>query len=320
MSNSYESWSKNELIEYIGQLNNQIDDFLKREDHQFFVQFKWAGNLGQWYWYIKDNRVLFNNKKVETLGYDPNVVGEIGFEFFTNKIHPDDYERVMDNMRDHMYGRTEAYEVEYRIQHKEGYYIWFYDSGTVTKRNDSGQPILLQGVVFDITESKKMEEQLRYLSERDSLTNVFNRRTMYKKIEQLIHTHVNYKEPFSMIMFDIDHFKLVNDQFGHLVGDDVLRKLTELVIEDKRSNDIVCRYGGEEFFLLLPDTDLEGGIKVAKRLHKMIKRLTIPKVGNITVSIGVVEHQIDESIDQVVKRVDDLMYEAKQAGRDTIKF
>ena len=123
-----------------------------------------------------------------------------------------------------------------------------------------------------------------------------------------------------MIMFDIDHFKLVNDQFGHLVGDDVLRKLTELVIEDKRSNDIVCRYGGEEFFLLLPDTDLEGAVKVAKRLHKIIKRLTIPKVGNITVSIGVVEHQMDESIDQVVKRVDDLMYEAKQAGRDTIKF
>jgi len=317
--NKYESWSKNDLIEHIEHLNQRLDDLLKKENNKFFVEFPWAGNLGQWYWYIKENKVIFNDRKVLALGYDPKDVGQVGFEFFTDKIHANDYERVMENMRNHMYGLSPAYEVEYRIKHKKGHYVWYYDRGTVTKRSDDGKPLLLQGIVFDITESKKIEEKLRYLSERDSLTNVYNRRTMYMKLEEMIEVHNNYDQSFSLIMFDIDHFKKVNDQFGHLVGDDVLRRLTELIINDKRTDDIVCRYGGEEFFLLLPDTNLQGAIIVAKRLHKIIQKMFIPKVDSITVSMGLIEHNKGESIDRAIKRVDDLMYLAKSSGRNTIK-
>jgi len=222
-------------------------------------------------------------------------------------------------MRKHLSGQTDAYEVEYRIKHKEGHYIWYYDRGVVTKRDDLGKPVFLQGIVFDISESKKIEERLVYLAERDGLTSVYNRRAMFNYIEKLIHTHQNYDQSFSLIMFDIDHFKSVNDTYGHLVGDDVLRQLTQLIGEDKRKNDILCRYGGEEFFLILPDTDFKGALDLAKRLQKLIRQMTLPRVGSITVSIGVVEHKKTEHIDEVVKRVDDLVYEAKEAGRNTIK-
>jgi len=319
VNGNYKDWSKEELIDHVRDLESKLDDVLLNNDNANFVQFEWAGNLGQWHWYVKENKVIFNDKKVEAIGYDPKKVGDPGFKFFTEKLHPDDYDRVMENMRNHLAGKSEAYEVEYRIKHKDGHYLWYYDRGSVIKRSDEGKPLLLQGIVFDISESKKIEEKLRYLSERDPLTNVYNRRTMFNILEDLI-KKANKEDTFSLVMFDIDHFKKVNDQYGHLVGDDVLKKMVELVIEEKRSDDVVCRYGGEEFFLLLPKTRENDAIKVAKRIHEKIKTMDIPKVGHITVSMGVVTYQENETIDEVVKRADDLMYEAKEAGRDNVKY
>jgi len=319
MDHRYESWTKDQLIKHILELDALKED-LNKHNETFLVEFPWAGNLGQWQWFYDTNKVIFNDKKVAQLGYNPAVVGEVGFEFFTEKLHPDDYEHVMQNMRDHLANITPAYEVEYRILHKDGHYLWYYDRGTVTKRDKDGKPLLLQGIVFDITESKKVVEQLRFLSERDPLTNVYNRRSFFIKLDDVIkEQHIN-ETPFSLIMFDIDHFKKINDTYGHLIGDDTLRRLTSLINEDKRSNDLVYRYGGEEFFILLKNTELKGAVQLAKRLHKLISDLKIPKVGHITVSMGVVEYGKDESVDDVIKRVDDLMYDAKEAGRNQIKY
>ncbi len=119
MSKNYEAWTKDELITYIVELEARME----HQEDDFFVEFPWAGNLGQWYWNYKNNIVTFNDKKTLQLGYDPAVVGNVGFEFFTSKLHPKDYDRVMDNMRKHLLGETDAYEVEYRIQHKDGHYL-----------------------------------------------------------------------------------------------------------------------------------------------------------------------------------------------------
>ncbi|MFA7378164.1 MAG: PAS domain-containing protein [Bacilli bacterium] len=98
---------------------------------------------------------MFNEKKTLSLGYNPKKIGEIGFEFFTNKLHPDDYERVMENMRNHLQGKTLAYEVEYRIRHKGGHYIWYYDRGTVVRRDEDGKPLIVAGTHIDITSQKE---------------------------------------------------------------------------------------------------------------------------------------------------------------------
>lgn len=320
MKKVYDKWSKDELTSYIVKLESDLEKNLDKENEEFLIEFPWAGNLGQWHWNYEKNKVIFNDKKVAQLGYDPNLIGDIGFQFFTNKIHPDDYERVMQNMRDHLTGKTNAYEVEYRIQHKDGHYIWYYDRGTVTKRDKDHKPLMIQGIVFDISESKKVEERLRFLSERDELTNVFNRRAFFDNIDNYIKDKQLRDQPFSLIMFDIDRFKNINDTYGHLVGDDVLKRLTQLIIEDKRYNDQIYRYGGEEFFILLPNTRLDGAIKLAQRLHNLIKNFKIPKVDHITVSMGVVEFKEKETIDDLIKRLDDLLYEAKEAGRDQIKY
>ncbi len=319
MKNSYEELTKSQLIKRIQQLENK-NEFSENENSAYNVDFPWAGNLGQWIWYYDRNIVHFNDKKVSQLGYDPQVIGEVSFQFFTDKLHPDDYESVMQNMRDHLMSKTSAYEVEYRILHKDGHYLWYYDRGVITKRDNDGKPLILQGIVFDISESKKVEEKLRWFSERDELTNIYNRRSFFNHVDDYIkETHTN-NNPFSLIMFDADNFKNINDTHGHLVGDDTLKRLTKLIVDDKRSSDLIYRYGGEEFFILLPKTPLDGAIKLAKRLHKLIQELKIPKVGLITVSMGVVEYQISETVDDLIKRVDDFMYQAKEAGKNTIKY
>lgn len=196
MKKDFKEWTKEDLIEEVESLQEE----LRVLQEQFLVEFPWAGNLGQWYWDYENNDVSFNEKKVKELGYDPKKLGKIGFEFFTEKLHPEDYERTMDNMRAHLKGDTEAYEVEYRIQHKDGYYLWFYDRGSVTKRTTDGKPMIVQGIVFDVTESKNIEEQLIELSEKDELSGFYNRRMLFKRLEQLVAEHKRQGNTFSLIM------------------------------------------------------------------------------------------------------------------------
>lgn len=323
MSDNYDAWSREQLVDYLKQVesyNEELKHSLATSNNLFLNEFKWAGNLGQWFWYYKQNKVLFNEKKTLSVGYNPEEIGEVGFEFFTNKIHPDDYERVMDNMRSHLQGKTPAYEVEYRIRHKEGHYIWYYDRGTVVQRDENGFPLVLHGIVFDITETKKVEERLQYLAEHDALTGIYNRRMLFTHLNKHVDCKHKNKTPFSLVMIDVDRFKLVNDKYGHLVGDDTLVRLTKLITADKRAKDDLYRYGGEEFFLLLPNTDLRGAVELAQRVHQAVREEPFPIIKHLTISMGVVEYKEKETIDDVIKRVDDLLYEAKHAGRNTIKY
>lgn len=153
--------SKQELIEKIENLEKQLRRSNEELAYHEQAHFEWSGNLGKWQWNVKENKVQFNIKKVQALGYNlQDIPGEIGFEFFTSKIHPDDYEMVMQNMRDHLYGVSGAYECEYRIQGKDGEWKWFYDRGIIIKRDAENRPVELVGIVFDISEQKKTQLEL----------------------------------------------------------------------------------------------------------------------------------------------------------------
>ncbi|HCE56740.1 MAG TPA: hypothetical protein DER09_02815 [Prolixibacteraceae bacterium] len=153
--------SKQELIERIMDLETQLRRSNEELAYHEQAHFEWSGNLGKWQWNVKENKVQFNVKKVQALGYNlQDIPGEIGFEFFTSKIHPDDYEMVMQNMRDHLYGVSGAYECEYRIQGKDGEWKWFYDRGIIIKRDAENRPVELVGIVFDISEQKKTQLEL----------------------------------------------------------------------------------------------------------------------------------------------------------------
>lgn len=164
-------------------------------------------------------------------------------------------------------------------------------------------------------------ERIQDLASRDALTGVFNRRYLFEVLSREINRQRRADGPFSVCIMDIDYFKQVNDQHGHLAGDDVLRRVAESVMDGLRNIDCFGRYGGEEFLLILPQTPLPGARIKAERVRREIEKLQFPNIGDdfrITVSIGVAEHWPDEEPDNTINRADSALYEAKSRGRNRI--
>ena len=181
------------------------------------------------------------------------------------------------------------------------------------------QPVLL-AVAFDISQRKEVEERLRYLATTDELTGMWNRRRFTQAIRNELKRAHRYQQIFSLLMLDIDHFKKINDTYGHAAGDEVLRHFARLIWQSMRQVDMPGRFGGEEFAIILPHTDLDGAYVTAERLRKHIEKT--PAVYNkieipFSVSIGVVTYQDDiKNEDELFKMVDDALYEAKNKGRN----
>lgn len=142
------------------------------------------------------------------------------------KIHPDDYENTMNQMRLNMEGKNPIYVCEYRIQTKNGSYKWFYDRGKITQRDEKGNPIFAAGIVFDVTDKKEQEilllsekNQWETKSKTDALTGLYNRRAIMDVLNKYQDAYSESEIPFSIAIFDIDLFKHVNDEKGHVVGD-----------------------------------------------------------------------------------------------------
>lgn len=172
-------------------------------------------------------------------------------------------------------------------------------------------------VHHDITERKRFEERLREMSERDPLTNVFNRRHLYSILEIESERARRYGTELSVVMFDIDHFKMVNDMHGHLAGDRVLVRIAEIVQEELRNVDMLARYGGEEFLIVAPGIGRQRAGVLAERLRMLIAAADFGPVPQITCSFGVYEFDGD-GIDSIFRHVDDLLYKAKQQGRNCV--
>ena len=173
---------------------------------------------------------------------------------------------------------------------------------------------------YEIKEREKVEEKLRLLSTTDELTGAYNRRAFNEYLGANIDRAMRYNEHLSMFLLDIDNFKKINDTYGHDVGDLVLKALVRVVRESVRQQDIVARWGGEEFTILLPQTGKDAALQLAERLRKKIAVNDFPKVGRITVSIGLAELQVDDTSDALVKRADLALYQAKDSGRNIVKY
>ena len=172
-------------------------------------------------------------------------------------------------------------------------------------------------VIFsDITEQELYKKELEKLSMQDPLTHIGNRRKYQQRIEKEMARACRYKTTFSIIEFDIDHFKQVNDTQGHIVGDKVLREYAQLVSSLLRDVDEVFRIGGEEFIIVAPHTNRDEAHYLAEKLRKAIQNHH--KITDITASFGVTEYRLCEEEDELFKRVDYALYEAKNSGRNKV--
>ncbi len=168
----------------------------------------------------------------------------------------------------------------------------------------------------DITNRIQMEKKLKKLATVDSLTEIYNRYKLDDEINHHIARYERYKEPFSILMFDIDFFKNINDKYGHDVGDRVLKSLSQLVASNIRITDIVGRWGGEEFLVILEKTKKEEAFAIAQKLRRLVEAYLIDEKYHITISIGVAEYEEGESKETLLKKADEALYKAKENGRN----
>ena len=187
-----------------------------------------------------------------------------------------------------------------------------------------GFVLILSIILFFYFKQMRLKEQLQLLSITDSMTKLFNRRYFENTAEHYFESVKRNKTDLSLIMIDVDNFKQVNDNYGHKIGDLVLIELANILLNQSRKSDIVCRFGGEEFIILLPQTNLEGADFMAEKIRKYIEKSTLTldnsKQLKFTISLGVsqVNILVDKNIEDCIKRSDDALYEAKDLGKNRV--
>ena len=177
--------------------------------------------------------------------------------------------------------------------------------------------LLVVYLVINIVKKKKLEEELERLATIDKLTSIFNRYKIDMALNEQIEVAKRYKRPMSIIFFDIDHFKEVNDTYGHKKGDFVLIELAKVINQNIRKSDIFGRWGGEEFLLILPETRIDKAEKLAEKLRKIVENHDFDGL-SITISLGVTELKENDNISSLMGRVDKLLYKAKENGRNQV--
>jgi diguanylate cyclase (GGDEF)-like protein/PAS domain S-box-containing protein len=215
-------------------------------------------------------------------------------------------------------GRSDRYRLEKRFVTPGGEPVWV-DLAVSVIRDGSGRPLHLVGVANEIGERKRIQQELEYRANFDPLTGLLNRLPFEQLLEQEQYRLDRYGSPASLVMFDVDHFKAINDRCGHQTGDAVLRELATVAKPRLRDTDTLARWGGEEFMLLLPETGATGAARAAEGLRRAVAEHAFPGEEPVTISLGLAELTPGESQNDLVRRADAALYDAKAAGRNCLR-
>lgn len=268
--------------------------------------------------YMLDQRAGFarwNHKLCEVSGYSQKEVAcMMAQNFFASDTHPLIQEQITE-----VFERGET-SIEASLLTKDGRRIPYFFSG---RKTHIGEQSYLVGLGIDITTRKALENELEKQAHEDELTGMASRRYFLERAEQELVRSRRYGSPLSFLVLDIDKFKEINDRHGHGIGDRVLRQLAESCRKTLRSVDIAGRIGGDEFAVILPETDAGQALEVAQRLGLAIDELVIPSYdGNLipcTASIGVTTlNNADDGIDTLLRQADEALYRAKKTGRNRV--
>lgn len=204
-------------------------------------------------------------------------------------------------------------------------YLEFYDIDNEAERLYSGMITELMLVfslwlliLMAILGFYLLNKEIQNMSYYDKLTGVLNRNKLYESIERDIKLNERYNQEFSLLIFDIDNFKKINDKYGHLMGDRVIKEIADLVQSNIRSTDLLFRFGGDEFVVLLSNTEIAEGKVVSEKIRQRISDYEYPEEvkGKTTISIGLTEYNTNESVQELLNRADKLLYKAKEQGRN----
>jgi diguanylate cyclase (GGDEF)-like protein/PAS domain S-box-containing protein len=277
-----------------------------------------GANDGLWDWNLQTNELFLSDRWKAMLGYAAHELSEHPNEWW-ERIYPIDHSRVQTEIAAHLAEHTAHFESEHRILHQDGQYRWVLSRGLAV-RDAGGKPVRMVGSLTDITARKQGETQLLHAAFHDSLTGLPNRACLVDHLRKAIQRakyDSNYQ--FALLFFDLDRFKLVNDSFGHAVGDELLVALAQRVQTCIREHDTLARLGGDEFTVLLDDIfDGNYAIEVANRIQQILAvPFTLSRYELFTtVSIGIVCSTTNYGQpEELLRDADAALYHAKASGK-----
>lgn len=253
-------------------------------------------------------------------GYEPEDLINNRVASYASLMDEEDSERILGEVQAAL-DNDESFSVEYGLTRQDGSRIWVWERGRGVEEEDG--TVVLEGIVLDISDRKTLENELEEMATRDPLTGLFNRREMSRVLEEELDRARRYQRPMAVLWVDFDHFKDVNDTFGHAAGDSVLRSISRLLLGSVRSVDAIGRFGGEEFVIVLPEMDLEEAQDTAERLRRKVAEKPQP-LGNgqevpLTISVGVAVYpDHGQTAPTLCAAADKAMYLAKQRGRNCV--
>ncbi|EKT4465875.1 diguanylate cyclase [Pseudomonas putida] len=304
---------------------------------------------GIWDWHANSGYVYRNPGWYAMLGYESHSMANTVLTW-ESVIHPEDYPRVMAHFEAYINQRNERYRIEYRCRCQDGSYLWIEDSGHIIARNEDGSVARMLGAHRNIDAGKRLvielqqknqsletlvaertrelswvnqqlqrqlEENLE-LAERDALTRTANRYRLEKTLQQECERARRFRQPLSLIVMDVDDFKPINDRYGHARGDAALVEVVECIRGCLRSQDLLARWGGDEFVAVLPQTPVEQALEISGAIRQAME--AVEPIGDcrLTMSFGVVRWLDDEDQRDLLARADRALYRAKAAGKNTI--
>jgi len=308
---------KNEqrLVERIDAQVHEIDE----QNIQLQMALEGAGQA-LWDWNLETNRTKMGKNWVNLIGYCSEELNDME-DPWPHIIHPIDYQRVQDILQRTIDGTESYYHAEYRMVKKDGSVGWFYDEGRLFEKDTKGKPTRFAGTVHDVTEIVELRDKLKTRAVTDQLTGLYNRRYLFEQLAKFFALYQRHEQQYCLVIMDIDHFKKVNDTYGHVTGDFVLREFAQFIKTRLRHTDLVARYGGEEFVAVLHEVSLDEAEQLVNDIRKAIDKRKLTFENNLlhhTFSAGVVSFNEVDSIDEVVSLADERLYAAKETGRNRV--
>ena len=260
-----------------------------------------------------DQLMLINDSAAKLFGVNPRKLSN--FKMVDYFAEPQKRQELLSKLEKN----PVVDDFEFQVKPKAGEPFWLLVSARVF---DYEYEVALYMAFQDITDRKKKEIQLFNQATRDPLTQCYNRRQFEELSKNEVTRSRRYNHPFCLFMIDADHFKSVNDTHGHAVGDLVLQSLADCCRRTLRESDIISRFGGEEFVIMLPEATLENGYRVAERLRINISKIVVKNEQDedvtFTVSIGLVPSTVTDDVADMLKKSDEALYEAKEHGRNQV--
>lgn len=308
---------KNEqrLVERIDAQVREIDE----QNIQLQMALEGAGQA-LWDWNLETNRTKMGKNWVNLIGYSSEELNDME-DPWPHIIHPIDYQRIQDILQRTIDGTESYYHAEYRMIKKDGSVGWFYDEGRLFEEDAKGKPTRFAGTVHDVTEIVELRDKLKTRAVTDQLTGLYNRRYLFEQLAKFFALYQRHEQQYCLVIMDIDHFKKVNDIYGHVTGDFVLREFAQFIKTRLRHTDLVARYGGEEFVAVLHEVSLDEAEQLVNDIRKAIDERKLTFENNLlhhTFSAGLVSFNEVESIDEVVSLADERLYAAKETGRNRV--